>query len=154
MHIVHHYKGTDSHLGAMIAIFFDTKLGTNHNPAFLDSIFEVIDMEGDNPAGMIHIEEFLKTINFSEYWSYEGSLTTPPCEEGIKWTVISHVQYISPEHLDRITSQLAGDPTYADGKGNNRDLQHLNGREVFFTLAARSLVNVMTCGAFLALLFY
>ena len=28
MHIVHHYKGTDSHLGAMIAIFFDTKRGT------------------------------------------------------------------------------------------------------------------------------
>ena len=56
MHIVHHYQGTDSHLGAMIAIFFDTKLGSNHNSAFLDSIFKVLDMESDNSAGMIQIE--------------------------------------------------------------------------------------------------
>ena len=95
MHIVHHYKGTDSHLGAMIAIFFDTS-GTNVNPYFIDSIFKVVDMEGPNAAGQILMADFLKKVDFSEYWSYEGSLTTPPCEEGIKWTVISDVQYISP----------------------------------------------------------
>ena len=55
-----------------------------------------MDMDGPNAAGQILMADFLKKVDFSEYWSYEGSLTTPPCEEGIKWTVISDVQYISP----------------------------------------------------------
>ena len=38
MHIIHHYKGTDSHLGAIIAIFFDTKAWTSNNPIFIESI--------------------------------------------------------------------------------------------------------------------
>ena len=155
MHIVHHYKGTDSHLGAMIAIFFDTKRATNNNPAFLDSVFKVLDMEGPNAAGQIRIEDFLKKIDFRDYWSYEGSLTTPPCEEGIKWIVLSNVQYISPAHLTRITAKLADDPEYASGRGNNRALQARNGREIFHTLATtRFLIDFLTLGAFLSLLFY
>ena len=68
--------------------------------------------------------------------------------------MIKDVQHISKAHLDRINSQLAGDPLYAFGKGNNRALQDTNGREIFFTFATRYLVNVLTFGAFLALLVY
>jgi len=37
-----------------------------------------------------------------DYWSYEGSLTTPPCTEGIKWSVMKQVQSMSQAQLDDI----------------------------------------------------
>ena len=48
-------------------------------------------MKETNAAGLILFNDFLKAVDFSEYWSYEGSLTTPPCKEGIKWTIINEV---------------------------------------------------------------
>ena len=55
MQIVHHYKGTDSHLGAIISIFFDTTKGVNDNDSYLRSVFELLDQEGDKAAGQILI---------------------------------------------------------------------------------------------------
>ena len=75
MQIVHHYKGTDSHLGAVISIFFDTVKGVNHNGSYLESIFDLLDQEGEKAAGIIKIQDFLQSVDFSEYWSYEGSIT-------------------------------------------------------------------------------
>ena len=77
---------------------------------------------------MININDFLQKVDFSDYWSYEGSLTQPPCEEGIKWILVNDIQKIAPHQLERITDKLAGDPNFANGKGNNRSLQALNGR--------------------------
>lgn len=56
----------------------------------------------------------------TEFWSYDGSLTTPPCTEGIKWSVLKSVQPISEAQLAKFTALWAGDAAYAEGKGNNR----------------------------------
>lgn len=32
---------------------------------------------------------------FKDYWTYEGSLTTPPCDEGLRWFVSKDVQTVS-----------------------------------------------------------
>ena len=58
------------------------------------------------------------------YYSYEGSLTTPPCTEGVSWYVLRKPVEVSAEQL----AQFA--VLYAD---NARPTQPLNGRSLFFS---------------------
>ena len=97
LHIVHHYKGTDDQLGAVIAIFFDVGVSSPsyRNNDLLDSIFKIVDNVDDNYSGTVRLQQFLQNVDFSSYWNYNGSQTTPPCQEGMKWTVIKDVQEIS-----------------------------------------------------------
>ena len=67
-----------------------------------------------------------------KYWAYDGSLTTPPCTEGIKWSVIEEVQKISSQQLEDFTKHFAGDMNFAGGNGNNRAVQELNDRTLFY----------------------
>ena len=53
------------------------------------------------------------------YFFYRGSLTTPPCTEGVKWVVLSSFQFVTPE-------QLGSFPF----KANSRPVQPLHGRLV------------------------
>ena len=43
----------------------------------------------------VRIQKFLQSVDFSSYWNYDGSLTVPNCQEGIKWTVLKDVQTMS-----------------------------------------------------------
>ena len=84
VHFVHLYKESKD-LGAVIGIFFDKEEGGDYESEFLNNLWD----GGDEVV--IQVESFLRNVDFSEYWNYPGSLTTPPCTEGIKWTVIKDV---------------------------------------------------------------
>jgi len=56
------------------------------------------------------------------YYTFEGSLTTPPCTEGVKWIILKQQQSISAEQL-ALYHTLHPE--------NARPLQPLNGRQVF-----------------------
>jgi carbonic anhydrase len=56
------------------------------------------------------------------YYTFEGSLTTPPCTEGVKWIILKQQQSIS-------AAQLA--LYHALHPENARPLQPLNDRQVF-----------------------
>jgi len=77
--------------GAMISIFFDKAEGGETTNAFIDSMIAAI-IDGTQKIDM---RQFLSTVDMTDYWSYDGSLTVPPCTEGIKWSVIKSVQPIS-----------------------------------------------------------
>jgi len=83
--------------------------GGSEPNAFLDSLWSSIDTINFTGPGKttVNLNEFLSTVNMKEYWSYDGSFTTPPCTEGIKWTVIKQVQSISAEQLKKFTENLA-----------------------------------------------
>lgn len=52
---------------------------------------------------------------------YQGSLTTPPCTEGVSWFLMSQPVELSAEQIAAFTAAY---------EGNNRPVQPLNGREV------------------------
>jgi carbonic anhydrase len=65
-----------------------------------------------------------------DYAAYGGSLTTPPCSEGVRWMVITQPGEVSEESVETHHEIVAELPGY-DGYGfNNRPVQPLNGRTV------------------------
>lgn len=55
------------------------------------------------------------------FYAYSGSLTTPPCSEGVRWFVIAEPEELSAAQIGAITSHL---------HGNARPLQPLNERKL------------------------
>lgn len=56
------------------------------------------------------------------YYRFSGSLTTPPCTEGVRWLVMKESVSLSSQQLAAFQSAL--------GSTNNRPIQPLNGRVV------------------------
>ena len=57
------------------------------------------------------------------YFTYLGSLTTPPCTENVTWIIFKNPITMTNEEIDEIKYHLP--------KTNNRPLQPLNGRSIF-----------------------
>lgn len=57
-----------------------------------------------------------------EYYFYNGSLTTPPCTEGVDWFVLMTQLTVSQEQAEALMQAVGG--------SNNRPLQAPNGRQV------------------------
>ena len=81
----------------------------------------------------LSVQGFLNSLNLENFYSYDGSLTTPPCTEGIKWAVLQKIQPISDEQLSWFTTRWAGNATFSAGNGNNRATQPLNKRTVWYS---------------------
>ncbi|MEQ9893271.1 carbonic anhydrase [Pectobacterium aroidearum] len=56
------------------------------------------------------------------YYRFSGSLTTPPCSEGIRWLVLDHPVTASTEQINQFRSVMH--------HANNRPIQPLNGRVI------------------------
>ncbi|XP_044957946.1 alpha carbonic anhydrase 7-like isoform X1 [Hordeum vulgare subsp. vulgare] len=61
------------------------------------------------------------------YYRYMGSLTTPPCDEGVIWTVIKRVATVSTDQLKLLT-----DAVHDGFEMNARPLQKVNDRDIRF----------------------
>ncbi|XP_006659489.1 alpha carbonic anhydrase 7-like [Oryza brachyantha] len=61
----------------------------------------------------------------SVYYRYMGSLTTPPCTEGVIWTIVKRVRTVSKYQLE-----LLREAVHDNMENNARPLQAVNNRDV------------------------
>ncbi len=59
---------------------------------------------------------------FSNYYRFNGSLTTPPCSEGVRWVVMQTPMTVSEEQIKKLQAALR--------HPNNRPVQKLNARQI------------------------
>ncbi|KAH7062196.1 carbonic anhydrase [Macrophomina phaseolina] len=90
LHFVH--VDAEGHEKAVLGFLLDPLMNhSGENSTFLDQL----------PSPLLHYNETDKQLamemffdsaltevnNFEEHWTYQGSLTSPPCHEGIRWFV-------------------------------------------------------------------
>ena len=114
MHLV--YKAIDELL--VLGILFD--IDDNNENIFLEQFIHKIP-DDENSS-----EEFLLKYpggNIVEAWTYDGSLTTPPYLEGVKWFISKEIKMISSKQMMKLKKKNL--PTC-----NNRDTCDRNDRNI------------------------
>jgi len=68
--------------------------------------WEVMGDKMDLKVDVINYGALMNMADFSNRWTYRGSVTTPPCAEIVHWNVLSTVFPISEKHLKLFKGQL------------------------------------------------
>lgn len=115
-HLVH--KGADGKL-AVVAVLLD-KGGAS---PLIDTIWKNIPKEKEKEAAAANVTiDAAKLLPDNKgYYTFEGSLTTPPCSEGVKWLVLKTPVKIAESEIAAFGKRYAM---------NARPTQPLNGRAV------------------------
>jgi carbonic anhydrase len=115
-HLVHADK--DGNL-AVLAVMFSEGAA---NPLLAKLWQHVPPNKGDQsslPAGL-NAKTLLPTLH--SHYAFNGSLTTPPCSEGVRWLVIKQPATASKAQVERFSGTV--------GEDNNRPVQPINARAV------------------------
>jgi carbonic anhydrase len=117
VHLVHKSAGGKL---AVLAVRFSENRGEpnatlatlwQHLPTTAGATDKVTDMV--NPGGLLPGDR--------GYWTYEGSLTTPPCTEGVRWYIFEQPITISREQIRAFADLF---------KINSRPVQDAHGRRI------------------------
>jgi len=114
-HLVH--KAADGQLGVIGVLM---KKGSR-NP-LIEEIWEHLpthEGEYSKAAIKINVEDLLSADR--AYYHYSGSLTTPPCSEGVNWMVLKNTVNVSVAQIDAFTNIF---------HRSTRPVQPLNGRQI------------------------
>lgn len=122
LHLVH--KADDGVIGVAAVLIKEGK----HNKAY-DAVCANLPGQ-DRPSRpsdtKIDVEKLLPKSR--SYYRYDGSFTTPPCTEQVRWAVLAEQVELSARQLASIRKIISG---------NNRPVQPLNGRQVFVSKSAK-----------------
>ncbi|KAH0399555.1 carbonic anhydrase, partial [Aureobasidium melanogenum] len=102
MHFVH--ADAEGHEKAVLAFRLDPG---NSKASFFSQLPPMI---GFNETGIEHQQEvsmdldlaLSSVLHFNEFWTYQGSLTSPPCHEGIRWFVARQILFTGVEQMQAI----------------------------------------------------
>ncbi len=116
MHLVHASKG-----GRLAVVGFFFELGAENE--VLAQVFGNMADSSDDPL-LLETDLDLMALLPEQHlgWNYKGSLTTPPCTEGVNWNVHSTPLTLSTAQLEAFTDLHAG--SYRP-VGNNAHLDEL-----------------------------
>ena len=115
-HLVH--KNSEGQL-AVVAVLLDPGIAN----ALINKVWTYMPLDtGDRvrmPAGLVDMNELLPKDQ--RYYQFIGSLTTPPCTEGVLWRVLKQSTTLSRDQI-KLFSQLF--------PSNARPVQPVNGRAI------------------------
>uniref|UniRef100_A0A8D2DW52 Carbonic anhydrase n=1 Tax=Sciurus vulgaris TaxID=55149 RepID=A0A8D2DW52_SCIVU len=137
IHVVHlstAFSGVDEALGrpgglAVLAAFLQE--GPEENNAYeqlLSHLEEIAEEDSEVWVPGLDVTALLPS-DLSLYFRYEGSLTTPPCAQGVIWTVFNQTVRLSAKQLHTLSSSLWGSQD-SRLQLNFRATQPLNGRMI------------------------
>jgi carbonic anhydrase len=119
---------------AVIGVF--AEVGSTAHPSLdkLINAFTSVKYAGSTTpvSATFQMQDFLPWTR-SEYYRYDGSLTTPKCLEIVTWTVMKNTMKVSQAQLDALRSvnhNAAGAPEDEPIHDNFRPAQPLNGRAI------------------------
>jgi carbonic anhydrase len=91
--------------------------------AELEKAWEQMPAHAGEKAALKHpVEPGVLLPGNHDYYRFNGSLTTPPCTEGVAWFVIKQIDTASPEQIEQFAHAMHHD--------NNRPVQPINARVV------------------------
>ncbi len=118
MHLVH--KAADKKL-AVVAVLFKSgaanealKLVWKKMPKKVSQEVTIVKKKSADLSSLLSLRE--------GYDSYTGSLTTPPCSEGVSWYLLKKTHTVSSKQISQLREQMQG--------RNNRLVQPLGGRKI------------------------
>jgi carbonic anhydrase len=119
MHLAH--AGPDGKPGLVVGVLLAQGGETRALAPVFAAMPKEKDAKTDRPDVTIDLEGLLPPDR--TYFTYDGSLTTPPCTEGIRWIVLASPGGLSAEQMGAFVSIPRMTPT-------SRPLQPLAGRTV------------------------
>lgn len=116
MHLVH--VNAEGEI-AVVAVMFDKG---EANQA-LEDLWRNIPSVVDQSTTLKHNLDINRLLPADKtYWRFSGSLTTPPCSEGVTWLILKHPLTLSASQQEKFTHTMHHE--------NNRPVQPLHGRIV------------------------
>lgn len=116
MHLVH--ESADGDL-AVVGVLIEEG---EHNAAF-DAVWRNRPTEPGTEVQLddvsVNIDDLLPTER--THWRYHGSLTTPPCSEGVRWFLMKTPIRLDAEQIRQFRDEFTG---------NTRPTQEIHGREI------------------------
>ena len=119
--------------GQLLVLAVLAREGVPASEALEPFVTAVAKQEKGESAGGIALDLQKVIPARSDYWAYDGSLTTPPCTEGVTWMVLKTIVILS--HGQVVTLEAA----HAE---NARPTQQRNGRTVSSGHEARVVSSV------------
>ncbi|XP_070584671.1 carbonic anhydrase 2-like [Erythrolamprus reginae] len=122
----------------VVGIFLQKSEKNDHPTAWntLARLCKKIPEKGDsyNLSGELTFGALLSRVDFSRYYTYQGSLTTPPCAESVKWLIIADYIEVSSEVVSLFTGTLFFTTKEEGRRMQNtfRPTQPLNDRKVYY----------------------
>lgn len=115
-HLVHADK--DKNLAVVAVMFEEGKA----NGAIADLWKQMPGKAGDKAALSSSVNAKVLLPENKDYYSFNGSLTTPPCSEGVKWMVMKQPVSVSKDQVEAFKGVM--------GHPNNRPVQPVNDRVI------------------------
>ncbi|XP_029860899.1 carbonic anhydrase 9 isoform X1 [Aquila chrysaetos chrysaetos] len=137
IHVVHYNTKYDSFKEAMVhpdglaVLGAFLEVGPRENPYYqeiLEHLYKIqregeeVLVPGFNIAGLL-------PANLKLYFHYNGSLTTPPCYQTVKWTVFNQTMLLSHDQMSMLVMSLRNDDS-KPLQNNYRMIQDLHRRRV------------------------